>query len=231
MSALPDANTKSQPRLGPSGRVRWPHVVLILFGLVALYVAGRFASDLIIENFGFHLYPRLEPMMHRLVLLSTICYVILIAIPFMPGVEIGLSLIAFLGPKISFLVYVSTVLALTLSYTAGRFVPALICARALGFFGLTRAQELVSKIAPMNSAQRLAYLTENAPPGILPFLLRHRFIALAAAINLPGNTLIGGGGGIALFAGMSGLFPFPLYLLTIAMAVAPVPLIITITGL
>lgn len=169
--------------------------------------------------------------MHRLILLTTVCYIILIAIPFMPGVEIGLSLIAFLGPKISFLVYVSTILALTLSYAAGRFVPARYCAAALGLVGLVRAQELVNEIAPMTSAERLAYLTENAPPGILPFLLRHRFIALAAAINLPGNALIGGGGGIALFAGMSGLFPFPMYLLTIALAVAPVPLIISITGL
>lgn len=231
MNPLPDAKAKSQPHSGPSGRVRWSHVVLILFGLVALYVAGRFAANLVIEHFGFHLYPRLEPMMHRLILLTTICYVILTAIPFMPGVEIGLSLIAFLGPKISFLVYVSTVLALTLSYAAGRFVPARYCARALGFIGLNRAQELVNKMAPMNSAERLAYLTKNAPPGIISFLLRHRFIALAAAINIPGNALIGGGGGIALFAGMSGLFPFPMYLLTIALAVAPVPLIISVTGL
>jgi len=202
-----------------------------MLGLVALYIAGRFAANLIADQFGFHLYPRLEPTMHRLILLATICYIILIAIPFMPGVEIGLSMIAFLGPKISFLVYVSTVFALVLTYTVGRFIPARYCAAALGFVGLTRAEELVNRITPLNAEQRLVYLTENAPPGILPFLLRHRYIALAAAINLPGNVLIGGGGGIALFAGISGLFPFPAYFLTIALAVAPVPLIISITGL
>jgi hypothetical protein len=74
-------------------------------------------------------------------------------------------------------------------------------------------------------------LSEKAPPGVLPFLLRHRFIALAVAINLPGNILIGGGGGIAMFAGMSGIFPFPMYLLTIVLAVAPVPLILSVTAL
>lgn len=231
MNRLPVEKTKTQPRRGASGRVRWLQVILVLLGLIVLYVAGRFAANLIIDQFGFHLYPRLEPMMHRLIISATVCYIILIAIPFMPGVEIGLSMIAFLGPKISFLVYVSTVVALVLSYTVGRFIPARYCARALGFVGLTRAQELVNRIAPLKAEQRLAYLTENAPPGILPFLIRHRFIALAAAINLPGNVLIGGGGGIALFAGMSGLFPFPLYLLTIALAVAPIPLIISITGL
>jgi hypothetical protein len=231
VNALPDTRTKSQSRSAPSPRVRWPHVVLTLIGLAGLYLAGRFAAVSVIDHFGFHLYPRLEPMMHQMILLATVCYVILIAIPFMPGVEIGLSLIAFLGPKIAFLVYVSTILGLTISYTAGRFIPVRYCAGALGFVGFIRAQNLVNKIAPMTSAERLDYLTENAPPGILPFLLRHRFLALAAAINLPGNALIGGGGGIALFAGMSGLFPFPMYLLTIALAVAPVPLIISITGL
>lgn len=165
--------------------------------------------------------------MHRLILAVIICYIILLAIPFMPGVEVGLSLIAFLGPKIIFLVYVSTIFALVVAYAAGRFIPVRHCASAFGFVGLTRAQELMNRLAPLTAEQRLAYLTENATKGVLPFLLRHRFIALAAAINLPGNVLIGGGGGIAMLAGMSGIFPFPMYLLTIALAVGPVPLVIS----
>jgi hypothetical protein len=203
----------------------------VIGGLAALYVAGQFASDLVVDQFGFHLYPRLEPMMHRLIVSAIVCYIILIAIPFMPGVEIGLSLIVFLGPKICFLVYVSTVFALAFSYLVGRFIPAHLCARAFGFVGLTKAQDLLNRIEPLTVEQRLAYLSEKAPPGVLPFLLRHRFIALAVAINLPGNILIGGGGGIAMFAGMSGIFPFPMYLLTIVLAVAPVPLILSVTAL
>jgi hypothetical protein len=45
-------------------------------------------------------------------------------------------------------------------------------------------------------------------------------------INLPGNMLVGGGGGIALVAGMTRLFSWPAFLLTVAVAVAPVPLLI-----
>lgn len=45
-------------------------------------------------------------------------------------------------------------------------------------------------------------------------------------LNLPGNALIGGGGGIALMAGMSRLFSFPLFLLSLTVAVSPVPLAI-----
>ncbi len=50
------------------------------------------------------------------------------------------------------------------------------------------------------------------------------------ALNIPGNTLIGGGGGISLAAGMSRLFRVWRFLLVLAIAVAPVPLIIVLTG-
>lgn len=203
-------------------------VLVVLCGLITLYLFGQFLADLVIRQFGFYLYPRMEPVMHRLILAVIICYIVILAIPFMPGVEIGLSLIAFLGPKIIFLVYVSTVFALVLAYAVGRFIPVRHCAWAFGFVGLARAKELMDRLAPLTAEKRLAYLSANAPQGILSFLLRHRFIALAAAINLPGNVLIGGGGGIAMLAGMSGLFPFPMYLLTIALAVAPVPLVISL---
>lgn len=224
-------NRKAQPLSRPLDRARWARIILVIAGVIAFYLTGQFVADLVIEQFGFHLYPRLEPMMHRMILLVIMCYIVLIAIPFMPGIEIGLSLITFLGAKICFLVYVSTVFALVLSYFVGRFIPARYCAQAFGFVGLHRAQNLINTISPMNPEERLAYLLQNTPSGVLPFLLRHRFLALAAAINLPGNALIGGGGGIAMFAGMSGVFPFPLYLLTIALAVAPVPLIISLTAL
>jgi hypothetical protein len=51
------------------------------------------------------------------------------------------------------------------------------------------------------------------------------------ALNLPGNTLLGGGGGIALMAGLSGLYPMPAYLTTVAIAVAPVPLLVGLSPL
>jgi hypothetical protein len=62
-----------------------------------------------------------------------------------------------------------------------------------------------------------------------PFLVRHRFIALAIVLNIPGNIIIGGGGGIAMIAGMSGLYSLPRYLLTVAIAVAPIPFVISLT--
>ena len=57
------------------------------------------------------------------------------------------------------------------------------------------------------------------------------YLALAVALNIPGNYLIGGGGGIALFAGVSRLFSVPGFVITIMLAVAPVPLAVMIFGI
>lgn len=77
---------------------------------------------------------------------------------------------------------------------------------------------------------RLNLLFERAPSRIVPFLLRHRYIAIAVALNIPGNSVIGGGGGIAFVAGLSRLFSFPLYLLAVAIGVSPVVILFLIFG-
>jgi hypothetical protein len=104
-------------------------------------------------------------------------------------------------------------------------------ARAFGFVGLTRAQRLIEQIAPLSAERHLAHLLNHVPTRLGPLLIRHRFLSLAVVLNLPGNIIVGGGGGIAVVAGMSGLYAFPAYLATIAVAVAPTLLTIVLTGL
>jgi hypothetical protein len=84
---------------------------------------------------------------------------------------------------------------------------------------------MVDALAPLGPEERLRYLTKSAPSRIVPFLLRHRYLIIGALFNVPGNALIGGGGGIGLIAGMSRLFPFPMYLLLICLAITPGPII------
>jgi hypothetical protein len=48
--------------------------------------------------------------------------------------------------------------------------------------------------------------------------------------NLPGNAALGGGGGIAMMSGFSRLFTFGGFVTAVAVAIAPVPLVILITG-
>ena len=165
-----------------------------------------------------------------MVMTSSAAYVLASVIPFVPGAEIGLGLMMMLGSGICFLVYLSTVVALSLAYLIGRLVPARATARAFAFFGLSRARDLVLEMEPLGAEERLELLTARAPRRIIPVLLRHRYLALGVAFNLPGNTLLGGGGGIALAAGMSGLYPLSAYLVIVAIAVAPVPLIVLFGG-
>jgi hypothetical protein len=161
---------------------------------------------------------------------ATVVYVVLMAMPFMPAAEIGFSMLVIFGARISFLVYVSTVVALTLAYLAGRLLPAELAAKAFGLMGLMKAQQFVARLAPLSAQDRLALLVRDPPAPWAPNLVRHRYLALAVLLNLPGNIVIGGGGGIALLAGMTRLFPFPAYLGTVALAVAPVPLIVSFTA-
>lgn len=211
--------------------LRWGRLALVLAGLVVVYLVGSFLADMVVHQFDFVMHVRSEPTFHRMIMTASAIYMALMAIPFMPGAEIGVTMIMLFGAKICFLVYVSTVLALVPPYVVGRLIPAKYCARVFAFLGLRKAQHLIERIAPMSSEQRLAYLLDNAPTRAGPFLVRHRYIALAVLINLPGNIVIGGGGGIAMLAGMTGVYSLPAYLVTVAVAVAPIPVIISLTEL
>lgn len=76
----------------------------------------------------------------------------------------------------------------------------------------------------MTSEERLRFLLRSAPSWIVPFLLRQRYLVIGILFNLPGNALIGGGGGIGLIAGMSRLFPFQRYLILVSLAIMPGPI-------
>ena len=157
-------------------------------------------------------------------------YALLIAVPFMPGIEIGISLLMIKGASIAPLVYLATVLGLGLAYTAGRYLPHKWLRGILEDLRLKRACALVDRLEPMTHDERLAHLTARAPRWLRPAIGSARYVLLAVLINVPGNAVIGGGGGLAFTAGFSRLFR-PVYTaLTIVLAVLPVPLIVWLTG-
>jgi hypothetical protein len=59
----------------------------------------------------------------------------------------------------------------------------------------------------------------------LSFLAKYRYPAIGILFNMPGNYLIGGGGGISLACGISRNISWKWFLLTVAVAVSPVPLL------
>src|SRR3546814_17992816 len=105
-----------------------------------------------------------------------------------------------LGSKGIVAMYLATLLGLSLAYAVGRQVPLRSIAAMLRWLRLERADRLVQTLAQLPSDQQLNYLVQIAPTRVIPFLLHHRYLAWALAFNLPGNALIGGGGGIAVLA-------------------------------
>ncbi len=199
-------------------------------GLVLLIILGNIVATWLTDALSLGIRPSTEDMVHRVIMISAAAYTVLIAIPFVPGVEIGLALIGLLGPAIVFLVYVCTLIGLSMGFICGRLIPLRSLITLLSDVRLTRASQIIARLEPMTQDERLDFLAGLAPNRALPFLLRHRYLALAAVINMPGNIVIGGGGGIALIAGASRLFSLPAFLVTIALAVSPLPIAILLVG-
>jgi hypothetical protein len=203
--------------------LRLLRIAALVTVLAALYAAGSLAEDIVRGFLGPAEHMWTEPR----VWIAALAFIILLAIPYVPGMEVSVALLIILGAPGAVLVYCATLVALSLSYGAGRKIPTEVLADWLGWLHLHGARDLVLRIHPLPPQEKLAALTEQAPARWIPYLLRHRYVALALLLNLPGNSLLGGGGGIGLFAGTSGLFRFPAYALTITIAALPIPLVVS----
>lgn len=200
--------------------------------LLIVVVVGflNFGGGWLAHQINFQLYPRHEPYLHLLILASFGLYILLMTLPFMPGIEIGLTLMLFLGSKGVILVYLCTLIALSISFFLGRKIPLHKFAKFLGWLHLKKARDLILEMGPLSPDKRVTILYKKAPAKIVPHLLDHRYLAIALLLNLPCNAVIGGGGGIGLIVGMSGLITYPRYLLLIAVAISPVPIAIILKG-
>lgn len=215
-------------RLSTQGpwRIRALKYGLLVLLLVLLHFTGEWLELLINRQ----IIPRHGPVLDLLMLGVLLLYILLMAIPFMPAIEIGLALMMLFGSEGAVLVYFTTLAALSISYLAGRRIPPRLVLRALAWLHLERAHALVRKLQPLNRIERLKLLQDQLPEKLALFLVKHRYLTIAVALNLPGNALIGGGGGIGLVVGMSRLIPYWGYLLLLAVAVAPVPLWFYLNG-
>ncbi len=211
-------------------RAPWLGVLLRLLLLLAVVIAATWAAHLLKETLNLTIMPTNEQQVHRTLMFGTVAYVGLLAIPFVPGAEVGIAMLTAFGAAIAPLIYVATVAAMMLSYTLGRVLPDTTLARLLRLVRLRRAADLVERACLVAPDDRLALLLEGAPPRTAGLALRHRYIALAVIVNVPGNAVIGGGGGIMMMAGISRIFaPLPT-LLAVAIAVSPVPVMVMLLG-
>lgn len=209
--------------------VRWRAIVKVLV-LAALLVLLNFVARDALEALDFKIRPSNEDAVHRTIMASAALYALLLAVPFVPGAEIGIALMMMLGPPIAVLVYLCTVAGLSLSFVLGRLIPIRVLVRMARDFRLDQTARLLEAIEPLNQNQRLDLLISISSTRFLPLLLRYRYLALAVALNVPGNYLVGGGGGLALIAGVSRVYTIHGFLLTVLLAVSPVPLAVLIFG-
>lgn len=201
----------------------WRRLALLVTYAVLL-IGGAFVGNELLDVADMEIRPSTEPRIHQMIMSTAVVFAVASAIPFVPGAEIGFALLVLFGHQLAPLVYLSMVAALILAYVAGRLVPLKTVARVFHFFGLRRAHDLALRLSTMVPAEIPALLVQGAPTRVVPWLLRHRYAALVFLFNLPGNSLIGGGGGIAFAAGLSRLCSFSAYALAVLIAVAPVPL-------
>lgn len=170
------------------------------------------------------------PVRPELVIVSALLlYTLTSALPFVPGAEIGLMLMICFGKPLIVPVYLCMVAALILAYLAGRFVPLPAVSRGFALIGLKKASDLALRLAEGGSVIGGIGPCHTWQGRIVSMLLKNRFLALIVLLNVPGNSVAGGGGGIAFAAGTSALYPMRGFVLAILVAIAPVPLIFYVT--
>jgi hypothetical protein len=205
--------------------------LLIKLGVfLAVLVAVNQAGNWIMGELSLTLRPSNEVYFHRLIMTALVIYMLLMALPFVPGVEVGMMMMALFGAKIVPLVYLATVVALVIAFVVGHYIPQRFVLELLEALRLPRAKGLLQSVESLGPAERADFLLQGTSSRWVPFLLKHKHMAVAVALNVPGNAVIGGGGGISVAAGFSGLFSLPAYALTISLAVAPVPIAMWLTG-
>lgn len=203
-------------------------IVIRVICLVAFYalllVGGTYLGNVIRDLAGSEFRTIHAPNLHLMILGAAFIFALASALPFVPGAEIGFGMLVLLGGKYALLVFLCMLFALMLAFSIGRLVPLGVLARGFSWLNLEKARTLIETMERQSPETRLKFLFKTAPRRFVPFLLRYRYIALLVLINTPGNSLIGGGGGIALIAGLSGLFKWHLFALTMVFAIAPIPI-------
>jgi hypothetical protein len=205
------------PNLGPRS-------VAVVFVWMSALVLGHSLS-----HAGFHsaeavLAATREAMGLSGLLVFAAAYAITLALPFVPGVEIGLLIMALFGPIGAVTAYLATIGGLALAFAAGRWLPERASRGLLARLGVNVPSESIG--SAMRAAVSGARVNRSLPRRVAAFLLDYRHVTLAACLNLPGNSALGGGGGIAFLCGISRQFRWRWFVATVALATAPVPLLV-----
>ena len=202
-------------------------IVRISLIIVAVFVVHQLMSWMMVKAES----AQNGPLMLGLMGVVLLTYIVLISIPFVPGIEIALSLMILRGPDVVIWVYGATVLGLFLAFLAGQYLSYAYLHTVFRDLRMKRACYLLDAIQPLSRNERLDLLKNKIPRFLRPFLIEGRYALVGAGLNIPGNALIGGGGGILLIAGLSRLFSTYWMFVLLMISVSPIPIAILVFGI
>jgi hypothetical protein len=151
-------------------------------------------------------------------------YLVVLSLPFVPAIELGVLIMALFGQTGVVVAYVATVGGLCLSFAVARLLPASVTSRWMTTLGISHSTS--GPDAMLKSVLGEKSTGSDFGTRVRSGLVNHRYLMLAACLNLPGNSVIGGGGGIALLCGLSGRFRWTGFVTTILLATAPIPILV-----
>ncbi len=156
---------------------------------------------------------------------GVIIYSLLLSLPFVPGVELGILLMCAFGKEGVVFVYLATVVGLSLAFLFGRLIPQswvdIWLARLGDSQSCSDQSDEIEQMAECISAGR-----KHFPSWLKYILAKYRYLTVAVLVNLPGNYLLGGGGGISIACGASRRVSWKGFLVTIVLAVSPIPILV-----
>jgi hypothetical protein len=194
---------------------------LALF-VAVVYIVHQLISWIMAEADG----AKNTSLMIGVMVLVLLTYILLISIPFVPGIEIAMSLMVLHGTSVVVWVYVATIIGLFLAFLAGQYLSYSYLHGVFSDLRMKRACALLEKVQPLSRTDRLDLLKQKIPHRLRPLLVDGRYALIGVVLNIPGNAVIGGGGGILFIAGLSRLFTTGWIIVTLIIAVAPVPIAI-----
>jgi hypothetical protein len=192
---------------------------------VALIVFGHYLSHLDAPDIRETLAALREGMGMGALLVSALMLAVLLGLPFVPSVEMGLLMMTVFGRDGAVAAWLATIAGLSMAYAAGRYMPVGWAHRWLERHNLL-PEDRDPGTPLMTELHHRLHLSDWKGHRAAAFLMRHRYLLFAALINTPGNSMLGGGGGIALMSGFARLYRWPWFILTTALASLPIPLLV-----
>ncbi|MEL6600219.1 MAG: hypothetical protein AAGK98_04520 [Pseudomonadota bacterium] len=193
--------------------------IVMMLGLLVILIIGL---EMLIDRMEITDWLRAQLEAPWRIALVLVVYALVIAVPFAPGVEIGVAVMVLLGQTGAVVAYVATIAGLFIAFAAGRLLSDGALRPLEDALGMSINRPGASE------GERLEALFGSSP--IVRRLISSRYLAIMVMLNLPGNVVIGGGGGIMMLAGFSRAFAPGWLALAVAGAVLPIPLLVYIFG-